>query len=168
MQRTLVLALVAGALALSAAFASDDPEKQTLPAPEPPAVKSISAISDSELSLYPGSLFQVPNPAGFVWNAKAPGANERLVRAFPLAPPRIPHAIADYVPITPRGNACLDCHALDAGAEAPEIPASHRTDPRIAPGKIGTAVSGARYLCLACHLPTSDAPPARTSRLPEP
>ena len=116
----------------------------------------------------PGSLFEVPDPAGFTWNATSPGENERLPRAYPIAPPRIPHAIADFLPITLTGNGCLDCHALDAGADAPELPPSHRTDLRNAPDVVGSKVAGARYLCITCHVPTSDAPPARTSRLPEP
>ena len=75
------------------------------------------------------------------------------------------------MPVTLRGasaNACLDCHALDAGAGAPELPASHRTDLRNSPAEVGANVAGARFLCLACHVPTTDAKAARTSRLPTP
>ena len=72
------------------------------------------------------------------------------------------------MPLTLSANGCLDCHALDAGADAPELPASHRTDLRNSPGQVGATVAGARYLCLACHVPTSDARPARASRLPGP
>ena len=167
MQRAWVLSIAAGALALVGAFANDEPKKEQVPATPAEAASKVTSVSDRELSLYPGSLFEVPNPAGFAWNAKSPGDNQRLPRAYPIAPPRIPHAIADFVPITLRANACLDCHALDAGADAPELPESHRTDLRNAPGVVGTGVDGALYLCLSCHDPTSDAKPARMSRLPE-
>jgi len=120
-----------------------------------------SSISDRDLSLYPGSVFEAPDPPAFAWNARDPGDDERLPRAYPIAPPRIPHGIADFVPIRLNNNACLDCHALDAGADAPELPASHRTDWRNAPSVVTPTVAGARYNCVSCHVPTSDAKPLR-------
>jgi len=168
MARGLVLSVVTGALLMAVALASDEPKMEPPPAtPKTEAVK-VTSISDAELALYPGSLFEVPNPTGFTWNANGPGDNARLSRAYPIAPPRIPHAIAEFLPITLRSNACLDCHAKDAGADAPELPPSHRTDLRNTPDVVGTAVAGARFLCLSCHVPTSDAKPARTNRLPVP
>lgn len=166
MARALLLAVVAGVLALGSVFAADAPK----PAPQTPATApaKVTSISDRELSLYPGSLFDVPDPAAFTWNAASPGDNQRLPRAYPIAPPRIPHGIADFLPITLANNGCLDCHALGAGADAPELPPSHRTDLRNAPAVVGKTVAGARFLCLSCHVPTSDAAPARISRLPEP
>lgn len=164
MKRALVLSVVAGALALSGALAGDEPKKESRdPQAAPP-----KSISEANLSLYPGSLFEVPDPAGFSWNDDDPGDNDLLARAFPIAPPRIPHDLTGFEPLTLKANACLDCHALGAGAEAPELPPSHRTDLRQSPDKVATSVTGARYLCLACHVPTSDAKEARTSRLPAP
>jgi cytochrome c-type protein NapB len=164
MKRALVLSVVAGALALSGALAGDEPGK----ASRDPQAAPAKSIADANLSLYPGSLFEVPDPAGFSWNDDEPGDGDRLARAFPIAPPRIPHDITGFMPVTLSANACLECHALDAGADAPELPPSHRTDLRHSPDKVGATVAGARYLCLACHVPTTDAPPARTSRLPRP
>ncbi len=179
MRKALGLSVVAGALALPGALAADEPKKEQPPATATAtgstgaatpaqATAKVAAISDRDLALYPGSLFEVPNPAGFTWNASSPGENERLPRAYPIAPPRIPHGIADFLPITLTSNGCLDCHAKDAGADAPELPPSHRTDLRNTPDVVGTAVAGARYLCITCHVPTSDAKPARTNRLPVP
>ncbi len=183
MRKALGLAVVAGALALPGALAADEPRKEQPPATAPAtatetatsgattpaqAPAKVTSISDRELSLYPGSLFAVPNPEGFTWNASSPGGNQRLPRAYPIAPPRIPHGISDFLPITLTSNGCLDCHAKDAGADAPELPPSHRTDLRNAPDVVGAAVAGARYLCISCHVPTSDAKPVRSSRLPEP
>lgn len=168
MNRALLLVVGTGALALAATLAGDGPRKEAPTARTATAAKAVTAISDSELSLYPGSLFDVPDPLPFAWNAVIPGDNERLSRAFPIAPPRIPHGIADFVPVTLSANGCLDCHELGAGADAPELPASHRTDLRNSPAEIGATVAGARFLCLACHVPTSDAAAPRTSRLPGP
>ena len=173
MKRALVLSVAAGVLALTGALAGDEPRQETrdpqAASPKPAKANSaLSTLSDNDLSLYPGSLYAVPDPAGFSWNDDDPGDNELLARAFVLSPPRIPHTLADFVPLTLKANGCLDCHALGAGADAPELPPSHRTDMRNRPGEIGTAVAGARFLCLACHVPTSDAPAPRTSRLPEP
>jgi len=147
--------LFALALAPIAALRAGDEPKATAAPPAP--------ISDSELSLYPGSVFAVPDPPPFAWNASDPGENERLPRANPIAPPRIPHGIAEFVPISLQTNACLDCHALDAGADAPELPASHRTDLRNAPAVVAPTVAGARYNCVSCHVPTSDAKPLRAN-----
>lgn len=149
MKRFILLALAAALVSLAVAAADDAPKSDT------------SSVSDAELSLYPGSLFKVPDPPAFAWNAAEPGDAARLPRAYPIAPPRIPHGIADLGPITLRANPCLDCHALDAGADAPELPASHRTDLRRAPDKVETTVAGARFLCTSCHVPTSDARPLR-------
>ncbi len=154
MKRLLIPLLAAGALALPAAWANDDPQPEA-GAPKP--------VSDAQLSLYPGSLFEVPNPAGFAWNGSDPGDNHLLARAFPGAPPRVPHSIADFEPITLRANACLDCHGLEPESDAPALPASHRTDFRRMPEKPGTEVAGARWQCLACHVGTTDAEPLRAN-----
>jgi cytochrome c-type protein NapB len=158
MKRFARFVLLAGAVGLSAAWAADDPADDPDHAAAAPA-----AISDAELSLYPGSVFVAPDPAGFRWHDDDPGDNERLARPFPIAPPRVPHQIAEFVPITLRANACLDCHALDAGADAPELPASHRTDLRRAAEKVEGTVTGARWLCTSCHVPTTDAKPLRAN-----
>ncbi len=124
---------------------------------------SPAPIADRDLSLYPGSVFEVPAPRGFVWNATDPGENPRLARAYPNAPPRIPHGIGDFLPITRTSHACLDCHLVAGEEEVPQVPASHRTDLRHAPDRVGTALAGARRDCVACHVPTSDAPPLRAN-----
>lgn len=160
MNRSIGLLLCAGTLVLAGARA-DEPAQPETSAPKP--------VADSELSLYPGSVFEVPNPSGFEPNDGDPGDNARLPRAFPIAPPRVPHTIAGFETITFKANPCLDCHALDAGADAPELPPSHRTDLRRAPDKVESAVAGARWQCLACHVPTTDAKPLRAnSAAPQP
>lgn len=153
--RRILIPLLAIPLALPALLFAEAPQPTSAPPPE--------AISDDGLSLYPGSVFEAPQPSGFVPNAKDPGENALLPRPFPQAPPRIPHAIADFEPITLAANACLDCHALDAGADAPELPASHRTDLRRAPTEVEKTATGARWICTSCHVTTTDAKPLRAN-----
>lgn len=163
MKRKFALLLVAATLA-PAAVRSDDPEKQETGVRHGDTAATGAAISDGDLSLYPGSVFVAPEPPGFKWNASDPGDNERLPRAYPNAPPRIPHGIGDFLPLTRQDHACLDCHAAETDeGDVPPLPASHRTDLRHAPDRVGTAPAGARRDCLACHVPVSDAKPLRAN-----
>jgi len=77
------------------------------------------------------------------------------------APPRIPHGIADFLPITAARHPCLECHDRRNAAEveAVPLPASHYRDLRRAPEVDRETVAGARYVCVSCHVPQTDAPP---------
>jgi nitrate reductase (cytochrome), electron transfer subunit len=118
-------------------------------------------IPDAALGLSKTSVFDVPAPPAIKANDSAPGEQPVVPRAYALAPPRIPHAIGDFLPITPKQNACADCHTVkekEPGQPTP-IPASHYTDFRNAPGKPGDKVVGARWVCTSCHVPLTDAKP---------
>ena len=129
------------------------------PAPAP--------VKDSELGLAKGSVFEVPDPPAVKENEAAPGERPPLARAYPAAPPQVPHAIGDFLPITREANACVDCHGAskvkEPGAPTP-LPPSHYTDLRNAPGEVRETVAGARWACTACHLPITDARPLVESR----
>jgi cytochrome c-type protein NapB len=68
--------------------------------------------------------------------------------------------VADFLPITPKQNACIDCHAVTEkkSGEPTPIPASHYTDYRNAPDRVEHEVVGARRVCVSCHVPTTGAP----------
>lgn len=123
------------------------------PAPKPAAPPG---IADRSLGLSKTSPFDVVEPARWGFVKESPGGNDRLPRAFHDWPPRIPHDVGDYLPITAAKNGCLKCHDV-AKAATPEdptpIPASHRVDLRNAPTKQGKQVAGARWVCIACHVP---------------
>jgi cytochrome c-type protein NapB len=123
-------------------------------------------VADSSLGLAPGSVFDAPTPPVVKANESAPGERPPLPRAYAMAPPRVPHAVADFLPITRTQNACLDCHAVKekVKGEPTPIPPSHYTDLRDAPGRVGDAVVGARHVCIACHVATTDAPDLVESR----
>ncbi len=122
------------------------------PAPTAPA-------PDASLGLAKGSVFDVPTPPAVKANESAPGELPVLPRAYVIAPPRIPHAVADFLPITGTQNACLDCHAVKEKkkGEATPIPASHYTDYRAAPDRVSGRVVGARWVCVSCHAARTDA-----------
>jgi cytochrome c-type protein NapB len=68
--------------------------------------------------------------------------------------------VADFLPITQKQNACLDCHAVKdrkQGDPTP-IPPSHYTDYRNAPDRVSAQVAGARHVCVSCHAAKTDAP----------
>jgi cytochrome c-type protein NapB len=125
-----------------------------------PAAPSPESIPDASLSLSKSSVFDTPTPPAVKANDSNPGELPVLPRPYVIAPPRIPHAVGDFLPITQKQNACLDCHAVKEKktGEPTPIPASHYTDFRNAPGRLGGEVVGARYVCVSCHVAKTDAP----------
>ena len=154
LRRSLLAMLAAGAaLALTAAT----PRR-------PPA--AAGAIPDSTVGLARASVFATPAPPAPRPNTADPAEGQRLPRAYRGAPPRIPHGIADFVPITRERNACVECHDPATASEsgAVPLPASHYRDLRRAPRVQGKDVVGARYVCVSCHVPVTDAPPLVENR----
>jgi cytochrome c-type protein NapB len=113
----------------------------------------LSALSAQEVETYP---------------ADEAGESQRLGRAFPDAPPQIPHSVEDMLPITASENACIDCHHPDnvASAEDAPIPKSHFQRATMRKGKKNEAMvwkvdkyvdagdlAGTRYECTMCHTP---------------
>jgi cytochrome c-type protein NapB len=120
-----------------------------------------TAIPDSALGFVGASVFSVPVPPLFRANTSDPGERPRLPRAYPGAPPRIPHGIGDFLPITRELHACLGCHDtanLEASG-AVALSAAHYRDLRRAPEAARREIAGARYVCVSCHVPTTDAGP---------
>ncbi|MBM0637101.1 nitrate reductase cytochrome c-type subunit [Campylobacter sp. VicNov18] len=89
-----------------------------------------------------------------------PGESTRFDRAYENAPPLIPHAIEDFLPITRENNTCLSCHdkALAASMGATPLPPSHYYDFR-QNKSTGDKISDTRFNCTQCHVPQSDAKP---------
>ena len=145
---------LAHALAVSALLAS--PVARAAPPPARP-------VPDQSLGLSKGSVFEVPSPPAWKAEEAAPGEKPVPARPFKEAPPVVPHAVADFLPITPAQNLCVDCHAIEGPkrkGEPTPVPASHYVDLRHAPGKKGDKVAGARWVCISCHVARTDAPPA--------
>ena len=143
-----IVAALAGALTAACA--------RTSAMSDPPT----PSLSDTELGLTKSSVFDTPTPPEVHANDKAPGEQPVLPRPYTGAPPRIPHAVDDFLPITVKDNACLGCHAANdksPGAPTP-IPSSHYTDYRRAPERVESQIAGARYVCVSCHVVKTDAP----------
>jgi hypothetical protein len=126
------------------------------PPPEPPGV------SDSDLGLARGSVFEVLAPPPVLHERSEPGEKAVVPRAYPGAPPVAPHQLTDYTPITRTQNSCLDCHQVPGPKEVGQptpIPPSHYVDVRRAPDKARKTVAGARHVCTLCHVSRTDQGP---------
>lgn len=128
------------------------------------------AIPDQNLGLSRGSVFDVPSPDPVSENQTGPGEKPSLPRAYPGAPAIIPHGVADALPITREQNLCLGCHLVKekVKGEPTPVPRSHFIDLRNNPGRVGEEVAGARYDCMACHVPLTDATPLVKNRFQKP
>jgi len=121
---------------------------------------SSAPIPDASLGLAKGSVFDAPTPPAVKLADGAPGEAPVVPRPYVNAPPRIPHAMGEFLPITQKQNLCIECHAVKdkKPGEPTPIPVSHYTDSRNAPDRAGREVVGARYVCVSCHAGKSDAP----------
>ncbi|MDD4930336.1 MAG: nitrate reductase cytochrome c-type subunit [Gallionella sp.] len=122
-------------------------------------------LHTDNMGLSKTSVFDVPTPKVYHYSDAAPGTGKLLPRAYPGAPPQVPHDVKDYMPVTAESNLCIACHAQpDLWGKKPEagvataIPPSHYTDLRHEPGKVTDHLINARYNCNQCHVPQTDAP----------
>ncbi len=136
---------------------------QVTPAGDAPA----TSVSDLELGLRKGSLFEVPVPPVVQRNQSFPGERPALLRAHPEAPPVTPHGTADFLPITREQNVCTDCHLTDEKVEGgpTPIPESHFVDLRDAPDEVRDEIAGSRWVCTACHVAQTANPPLVGNRV---
>ncbi len=122
--------------------------------PQAPVPEAVATIPDSEIGLAAGTAFEQPPQAPIKFNTVDPGDSELQARPNAEFPPVIPHSIEDLGPITLTENPCLDCHNADVAEDmgAVAVPASHRMDLRNSPGVVGDEVTGARLVCISCHV----------------
>lgn len=152
----IALAGLVAALSLTTLVADDAKDKAKGP-------KDVATpVSDTRLGLAPGSVFETLTPDPVVPDASDPGTKPVLARWNAVAPPMIPHGIADFLPITTEANACVDCHLVDkkVKGEPTPIPVSHK-----AAAKQGedAKVAGPRWICNSCHVPLTAAKPLPAS-----
>jgi len=113
----------------------------------------LSAMSDQAQESYP--------------DAEA-GESKLIERAFPDAPPQIPHTVVDMLPITAESNECVDCHHPDNAVSKSDLPLPKSHFSRAVMGSGGKGdpmvwvvrsyedakdVVGTRYNCTMCHTP---------------
>jgi nitrate reductase cytochrome c-type subunit len=118
-------------------------------------------IPAADMGLQRGPVLEAAVPPKLAVNDTAPGAAPLPSRAWAGAAPVVPHAIADFVPITVKENACAGCHAVaakDKGGPTP-IPRSHNVDQGTVSDKAPTRLMEARYVCVSCHVESTGAKP---------
>jgi len=97
-------------------------------------------------------------PEEKVYAGKQPGKFALIERTFVGQPPLIPHTVENF-DITPKENACLDCH-IDSefkGKKMPSLGKSHLVksmDANAEPKR-----NMLRWQCDSCHVPQVDAKP---------
>lgn len=116
-------------------------------------------IPDRDLGLVKTSVFEVPVPPPVVDNPHGPFESTLQPRPQPAAPPVIAHSLKGLLPITREDNMCAGCHVPGEPGEGepPAPPRSHLVDLRNAPGVVGEEVVGARWFCITCHVPQTEA-----------
>lgn len=131
----------------------------TLVAGTVPSPGTEAPIADREIGLSKTSVLDIPEPDRVVLNDTEPGEGPLLGRSGGF-PPRIPHIVADYLPIELGDNACVDCHEVEEKIEGEPtpIPRSHHVDLRNAPEEMSDEIVGARYYCVSCHVRVTTAP----------
>ncbi|MEE9219050.1 MAG: nitrate reductase cytochrome c-type subunit [Acidobacteriota bacterium] len=120
-----------------------------------------AATPDTEIGLSKGSVFESLSPDPVIEDQAEPGDKPLLPRAYPGSPPLISHGVADFLPISRDQNACIDCHQVELKEEGEPtpIPRSHFVDLRNAPAQVRETPAGARYNCVSCHVPQTNAGP---------
>ncbi|MFT3916839.1 MAG: nitrate reductase cytochrome c-type subunit [Anaeromyxobacteraceae bacterium] len=121
---------------------------------------------DTKLGLSKTSVFEIPAPPAYKAEDSTPGEKPLPKRLSTEIPPVIPHGIDELLPITRESNACVACHDTPGPKKKGEptpIPASHHVDFRH-DGRKAETVAGARWVCISCHVPRTDAKPLVGSR----
>ncbi|MEJ2308399.1 MAG: nitrate reductase cytochrome c-type subunit [Gammaproteobacteria bacterium] len=123
-----------------------------------------AAIDELNMGLSKSSVFDTPTPHAASYPDIKPGKSDRLPKAYETLPPQITHRVEEYLPITLEDNECMDCHdkrkmlgrTWQKGKKLP-MPDNHYGSFEKQGGV--EDVAGARYNCMQCHVPMSDARP---------
>lgn len=117
------------------------------------------AVGDEQLGLSKTSVYDVPAPQAFQYRDNAPFSGQLLPRAYQGAPPQVPHAIQNLVPITRDNNMCIGCHqqpdriGQKAKGQPTPLPLSHYVDVKT------NALNMGRFVCTQCHTPQANVKP---------
>ncbi len=121
------------------------------------------AIEDLNLGLSKTSVFDTPTPEPYAYIKTKAGKSKNMDRYWSGQPPVIPHVVEKYLPITAHKNKCLKCHEeptlIGTKTDESPMPKSHYQDTRSDSDKMTEEVRGARYTCVQCHVPQSNAMP---------
>ena len=123
-----------------------------------------NAIDELNMGLSKTSVFDTPTPNVYTYSDAKPGYNDRLAKAWDELPPQIPHKVEEFLPVVLDDNQCLDCHDVPKYIGEPFN--TDRTKKSKSPMSSNhyvndkhEEVAGARYNCMQCHVPLSNAAP---------
>lgn len=122
-------------------------------------------INDSDIGLSKTSVFDDPEPEVFVYDETRARYSTSMARAFPGAPPQVPHEVDSMLPITLDDNQCLECHdrpdeiGSEAGRGGKPMDKMHYARAGEEGSDEGWLLSGLRYNCNQCHVPQAGVTP---------
>ena len=122
-------------------------------------------VDDNEIGLSKTSVFDVPDPETFVYDETRARYSKSMARAFPGAPPQVPHEVVSMLPITLDDNQCLECHDRpdeiggEAGRGGKPMDKMHYARAGVEGSDEGWQLSGLRYNCNQCHVPQAGVAP---------
>ncbi len=149
----------------SATTAPDSPTPTAIPATATPSglaptAAPATATAEPDELFYTLSLLASGQVDPNRFRTLEPGEAPLLDRAYPGAPPLVPHKSGDLV-ITTSKNSCMECHESGKtinGDVAVQVPISHYTD--FTTGTVSGQLYPGRYVCTSCHVPqVIDEPP---------
>jgi cytochrome c-type protein NapB len=125
------------------------------------ACASVGPLSENQMGLQKGSVFDTSTPAPFSFETAGPLIEPPRGSGMP---PMISHAVDDDDRvITSASNACLQCHDRNSARKTNKppkfAPASHYAT---ADGK--PAIAAGIYVCTGCHAPQADLAPLIENR----
>jgi cytochrome c-type protein NapB len=129
------------------------------------ACATSGGVTDSDIGLSKTSVFSTPDPEVFVYDDTRARYSKAMDRAFPGAPPQVPHEVASMLPITLEDNQCLECHDRPdmIGAETVSggnpMDEKHYSQAGAEGSEDGWQLSGMRYTCNQCHVPQAGVAP---------
>ena len=122
-------------------------------------------VEDSTIGLSKTSVFNTPDPEVFVYDETKARYSKAMARAFPGAPPQVPHEMESMLPITLDDNQCLECHDRPEDIGTAEVKGGQPMDKKHY-SQVGEAgnyegwhLSGLRYNCNQCHVPQAGVAP---------
>ena len=113
-------------------------------------------VNDTDIGLSKTSVFDAPDPEVFVYDDTRARYSKSLARAFPGAPPQVPHEMESMLPITLEDNQCLECHDRpdEIGEEKVKggnpMDKQHYASIGESGSEDGWSLSGMRFTCNQC------------------
>ena len=117
------------------------------------------SVSDADIGLSKTSVFNTPDPEVFAYDETRARYSKSMERAFPGAPPQVPHEMLSMLPITLDDNQCLECHDRpeeiggEKGRGGSPMDKMHYSKFGAKGSEDGWLLSGMRYNCNQCHVP---------------